>query len=90
MHETFICLAEMGRVLALADLVGHHEAHVSLRLQIPGVIKGRRRAGRLAVPADTGVGHELIDPALERQAEGRPVKHRAVLEDVAAVDANIF
>jgi hypothetical protein len=50
MHETFICLAEMGRVLALADLVGHHEAHVSLRLQIPGVIKGRRRAGRVAVP----------------------------------------
>ena len=29
MHETFICLAEMGRVPALADLVGHHEAHVS-------------------------------------------------------------
>src|ERR1700722_2099041 len=89
MHEALVRLAKMDSILALADLVGHHQARVALRLQIPVVIEARCRAGRIAVPADTRKGHKLVDLAFERQAEGRPVKYGASLEDVAAVDVDI-
>ena len=76
-HETFVGIAQMDSVLALADFIRDDEARIAPRLQIPGVIEGRRRAGRIAIPADARKGHKLVDLALQRQAEGRPVKDRA-------------
>src|SRR5271170_627874 len=58
---TLIRFAQMSGVLALADLVHDHKAGIALRLQVPGMIEGRDRAGRIAVPADARVRHEFVD-----------------------------
>ena len=49
MHEAFVRFAKVRSVGTLADLIGDDKAGVALRLQIPGVIEGRRRSGRIAV-----------------------------------------
>jgi hypothetical protein len=59
-HEAFIGLAQTDSVLALANLIRNDEACIAPGLQISGMIEGRCRAGRVAVPADAGVRGELV------------------------------
>ena len=42
MHQGFIGFAQVLCVLPFANLIGHHQTATALRLQVPGVIKGRR------------------------------------------------
>src|SRR5579859_1078186 len=86
MHQAFIRLAKMRRIFSFADLIGDDQTGVALRLQIPGVIEGRRRSWRIAVPTNAAIWHKLVDLALERQAERRPMEHGAVSEYAAVVD----
>jgi hypothetical protein len=43
MHEAFVLLAKMRRVVAFADLIGDDQTGVALRLQIPGAYRARTR-----------------------------------------------
>ena len=89
-HEAFIALAQMCGVLALANLIRNDEACIAPGLQIPGVIEGRRRAGRVAIPADAGVGGELVHLAFDRQPERSPSKHSAIFQHVIASDLDLL
>src|ERR1700732_3797508 len=77
MHEAFVRLAKVRRVVTLADLIGDDKAGVALRLEIPGMVEAWRRSRRIAVPADARIGHEFVDLALEREPQRRPTKHSA-------------
>jgi len=89
-HEAFVGLAQMGSVLAFADLIRNNEACVVPRLQIPGMIEGRCRAGRVAVPADAGVRNELVHLTFDRQPERGPSKRSAVLQHGIADDLDLL
>src|SRR5882757_6727900 len=73
-HQAFVGLTQLLGVAAFPDLVGDHHASVALRLQIPCVVESRLGAGRVAIPADAGVGHEFIDAAFEIDAERLPAE----------------
>jgi hypothetical protein len=90
MHEAFVLLAKMRRVLAFADLIGDDKAGVALRLEIPGMVEAWRRSRRIAVPADARIGHEFVDLALERKPKRRPMEHIALFEHVAAIYAHVL
>src|SRR5580693_2447974 len=90
MHEAFVRLAKVRSVLALADLIGNDKAGVALRPEIPSMIEAWRRSRRIAVPADARMGHEFVDPALERKPKRRPMKHGALFEHVAAIYAHVL
>jgi hypothetical protein len=77
-HQALVGVAQMRSVAPLADFVSDDKAVVALRGEIPSVIKARHGAGGVALPTDSRVGHELIDPALERKSEAHTAK------DVAA------
>ena len=47
MHEAFVGLAKVRRVVALADLIGDDQAGVALPLQIPGMVEAWRRSRRI-------------------------------------------
>src|ERR1700720_3577302 len=76
-HQAFVGVTQLLGVVAFPDLVGDHHASVALRLQIPCVVESRLGTGRVAIPADAGVGHEFIDAAFEIDAERLPAEHRA-------------
>jgi hypothetical protein len=54
--------------------------------QIPSVIEGGRCTGRVSEPANPAERHELIDPALQRQAERGPAEDGVVFEDRAVAE----
>src|ERR1700724_3485351 len=85
MHEAFVRLAKVRRVLAFADLIGDDKAGVALLLEIPGRGEAGRRPRRITVPADARIGHEFVDLALKRKPKRRPMKHGALFEHVGAI-----
>src|ERR1700686_3283300 len=91
MHETLIGLAEMSRVLAHADFIRHHEAASALGHQKPGMVEAWSRAGSVAVPAETGVRHVLVDLALDRQSKSGPAPGRTVSQHLGIAEkSDIF
>jgi hypothetical protein len=88
-HEALIGLAQMDSVLALANLIRNDEACIATGLQIPGMVEGRCRAGRVAVPADASVRGELVRLTFDRQPERGPSKHSAVLQHRIASDLDL-
>jgi hypothetical protein len=72
----------MSGIFAHPDFIRDDAARIAFRRQELGVIEAMLGAGcrarRIAVPADLLLTGELIDLALERQAECRPAEHGAL------------
>ena len=85
-HQALVGVAQMRGVFAHPDFIRNDAAGIAGLRQEPGMIEVRSGAGRVAVPADPLVGHELVDLAFQLETEGRPAEHGILCQRGPAAD----